>query len=186
MITVMPRPFIVLLAIAVSLASCTRDDGTNAQACTPTGVISVGERIPDCSFASRTGEMVRLRSYEDLPLVLNFWASWCLACIKEMPALDEVATALEGRARVVGVDVVGVKGETRVAAERFLDATPVGYPILFDEGAGLYEHFATSKARPIMPVTIFVAPGGIVKLRRFGEMTADEIRRFIRESLGVA
>lgn len=185
MIVLMRRLIALTLAVAATLGSCARERGTTDGACEARGVISVGERIPDCSFDSLTGETVALRSFEDRALLLNFWASWCIACIKEMPALDEIATGLAGRLRVVGIDVVGVQGETRKAAERFLERTPVRYPILFDEGAGLYEHFATSKARPIMPVTIFIAPGGIVKLRRFGEMSADEMRRFIQESLGI-
>lgn len=180
----MPRLISAFLCLSL-LAACSSDTGATGENCTARGVISVGERIPECSFDSLDGGKVALRSYEDQPLILNFWASWCIACIKEMPALDAVAKELSGKARVVGIDVVGVKGETRAAAKRFLTETPVSYPILFDDDGNLYEHFATSKARPIMPVTIFVAPSGIVKLRRFGEMSASEIRGFIAESLGV-
>lgn len=173
-----------LLAIAVLTSAC-QGGAPAAGGCRALGVISVGERIPDCSFDSLAGPKIELRALEDKPLILNFWASWCIACIKEMPAFERVHTELGDRARIVGVDVVGLQGETRAAAEAFLKRTGVTYPIAFDPDGSLYEHFATSKARPIMPVTIFVGQGGIVKLRRFGELSENELRGFIRTDLGV-
>lgn len=180
------RSLAAATVLLLGLSACASPPGTTTQGCKATGVISVGERIPDCRFEVLNGPPLALRSLEDLPTVMNFWASWCIACIKEMPALDAAAKDLAGKVRFVGMDVVGIKGETRLAAETFLRKTPVSYTIAFDDGGALYEHFATSKARPIMPVTVFIAPGGIVKLRRFGEMSEGEIRDFIRDSLGVA
>lgn len=182
----MLRLVAALLALAALIGACQGAPTTTGTGCRAHGVISVGERIPDCSFDSVAGPKVVLRALEDKPLILNFWASWCIACIKEMPAFDQVYTEFAGRIHLLGVDVVGVQGETRAAARAFLTRTKVNYPIAFDDDGNLYEHFATSKARPIMPVTIFVAPGGIVKLRRFGELSGDELRGFIRADLGIA
>ena len=60
-------------------------------------VPSDGGRIaPDTPFISAAGEPIKLESYRGKTVLLNFWATWCAPCIKELPALDRLSTELGG------------------------------------------------------------------------------------------
>lgn len=154
--------------------------------CEPHGLVSLGERLPDCSFEGLAGRSpVHLTAARGKPLVLNFWASWCPNCIAEMPAFQKVYDDLEGRVGFVGMDLLGIEGETRIAAEAFAKTTEVTYPLAFDLDGGLYSHFSLRVIHPVMPVTVFVDPLGILRERRFGELTEEDLRSVIREHFGI-
>jgi thiol-disulfide isomerase/thioredoxin len=63
-----------------------------------------------------TGEVVRLSDYAGTPIVLNFWASWCPPCRKELPALIELAGANPG-IQIVGVNVEDAAGDAKALQE---------------------------------------------------------------------
>lgn len=152
--------------------------------CEPAGLIGIGESIPlDCRFERLDGTVFRLGDLvEERPLVLNFWASWCTFCIAEMPDFQRVYADLSDRVGFLGMDLLGVDGETRAAAERFAERTGVGYPLAYDPGGLLYAHFAQ---RQIMPVTILVRRGGVVAHRRFGPLDERQLRALLAEHLGI-
>lgn len=145
-------------------------------------MVSIGEKLPDCSFRAFDGSVLELTSLRGKPAVLNFWASWCTSCIKEMPDFQEVATDLTGKIVIVGFDLLGVDGEAEATARSFATERRVTYPLAFDPRGLLYAHFSP---RTIMPTTIFVDAQGTVKFRKFGQVTRDELRESIREHLNV-
>lgn len=93
-----------------------------------------------------------------------------------MPDFQAVHADLGNKVAFVGVNVTGVLGETRRAAEVFARKTGVRYPVIFDQGGLLYYHFSP---RPLLPVTVFVDAAGIVKERHIGQMTGKELRAAI-------
>jgi thiol-disulfide isomerase/thioredoxin len=178
------------LVAGLALVACAGQGGaprasaTSLPPCRPTGVVSVGERIPTgCAFERLDGGVLRLSSLLGKPAVINFWASWCTFCIDEMPAFERVHEALGDRVTFVGADLLGVQGETRSLARDFARRTGVRYVLVFDEGGMLYGHFS---AQLLMPVTIFVRPDGVVAHRRFGPLDEAKLRELLRTHLGVA
>jgi thiol-disulfide isomerase/thioredoxin len=146
----------------------------------------VGERLPSCSFEGLGGRApVRLAALRGKPLVLNFWASWCPNCVAEMPAFQKVYSDLAGQVGFVGMDLLDLEGETRIAAEAFAKTTRVTYPLAYDPGGGLYSHFSLRIVHPVMPVTVFVDAQGVLRERRFGELAEDDLRFVIREHFGI-
>src|SRR2546427_763769 len=69
------------------------------------------------------------------------------------------------------------------AATRFARRTGVHYPLVYATDAILYGPF--SAARPILPVTIFVRSDGRVAFRQFGPLTERQVRRLLRDKLGI-
>ncbi|HEY8200245.1 MAG TPA: TlpA disulfide reductase family protein [Actinomycetota bacterium] len=120
------------------------------------------------------------------PLVVNFWASWCSACLKEMPGYQQVYAAGSGRFELVGVDVVGtlqtIAGDTETAGRAFARQMGVHYPLVFDEDWLLYRHF---NSQPTLPTTLFVRPDGVVAHMRIGPYAPGELAAGIRRYLGI-
>jgi thiol-disulfide isomerase/thioredoxin len=175
------------VAAAVALGACSNgvaEPGDPTAACTPRGIVSVGESIPsECAFERVDGGFFRLADLAGKPAVINFWAAWCTYCIEEMPAFQRVYASMAGRVEFVGADLLGVQGETRGAAETFGRSTGVKYPLIYDDGGLLYAHFS---ARLIMPVTVFVRADGIVAFRQFGPMSEKTLRDTLAKELGLS
>jgi cytochrome c biogenesis protein CcmG/thiol:disulfide interchange protein DsbE len=64
------------------------------------------------------------------PVVLNFWASWCIPCKEEMPAFEDVWKQYRDRVTIVGVNVQ----DSPVAAKEFAETVGVTYPLVTDPG----------------------------------------------------
>jgi thiol-disulfide isomerase/thioredoxin len=175
----------VALAAAVACAGAGPPVPSSFATCVPTGLVSVGDSLPDCSFEG-VGDHppLHLRELKGTPTVLNFWASWCVACIAEMPDFQNVYQDLGRAVSVVGMNTLGVKAETRQEAERFAARTGVTYSLAYDQDGLLYSHFG-EVGRPIMPLTVFADADGIVRHRNFGQVSEETLRGLIREHLSV-
>ena len=114
------------------------------------------------------------------PIVLNFWASWCTFCIKEMPDFQRVHDDVGDRVPFLGLDLLGVQGETRGAATTLAARTGVSYPLGYDADGALYLRLSP---RVLMPTTVFVRADGTIALRQFGPLTEQQLRGLIDEHL---
>ena len=107
------------------------------------------------------GKRVSLRDFRGRIVLLNFWASWCVPCRQEMPAMEELYQAFKDKKFVVVA--VNVK-ESRADAAAFLNEMKVTYPILLDpkgEVSLLYGAWA-------LPLTYLIDREGIILARAFG------------------
>ena len=116
------------------------------------------------------------------PLVVNFWASWCGACIQEMPDLQQVYASAAEQVQFLGLDLLGVDGEVRSAAVDFSKQRKVTYPLAYDDGGLLYGRISL---RVLPPTTAFLRADGTLAGLHVGQMSAPELRGFIRQYLGV-
>ena len=94
-----------------------------------------------------------LAAYRGRPVVLNFWASWCIPCKQEAPVLESVWQRYRREGLVVvGVDINDVRGEAR----RFARRNKMSYPLVYD-GPG---RTTTQYGLTGVPETFFVARSG--------------------------
>jgi cytochrome c biogenesis protein CcmG, thiol:disulfide interchange protein DsbE len=117
-------------------------------------------------------------------VVVNFWASWCVPCREEMPALEEVSRdyAEAGKpVTVIGVDA----SDVRSAAAEFLDEVGVTYPTVYDQ-QGLRGGVAASWTVTGLPQTWFVARDGSRAGRIAGRLTVDDLRSRVDDLLAGA
>lgn len=70
--------------------------------------VSREKPVPNTVFFDRHGTELSIENYRGLPVVLNFWATWCPPCVKEMPALDRMKAAIAAD----GIDVIAVSEDT--------------------------------------------------------------------------
>lgn len=106
--------------------------------------------------------------------VLNFWASWCAPCVREMPALDALHKAQPA------VGVVGISLDTVANVQAFARKTPVSYPLL-TAGAGkisLMRRLGNPKGG--LPYTLVLDKQGKPAATILGEIDMDSLDAFIR------
>ncbi len=100
-------------------------------------------------------------------IVLNLWATWCAPCLDEMPTLERLRFALDGRAaEVVAISV----GDTPARVKRFLEQLPIDIPILLDRDRTALEAWQTR----VLPSTYILDAAGRPRWRYVGERNWDD------------
>lgn len=139
-----------------------------------TTAAKVGSTAPDVTLDLLDGDSTRLSAFKGRPVVVNFWSSTCVPCLKEMPDIEQVWKAHDGKVAVIGVDVT----DTEAAGRQMVAKTGVTYPNGRDPGAEVFAAFSGTA----LPRTVFIdAKGKIVEIHN-GALTADEINAILRDS----
>ena len=160
------------------------DPAASAEQASPAPAASTGADEPPATPGPALPETPALRvatldhgdydlaDHRDKWVVVNFWATWCAPCLKEMPELSALDAMNEH------VEVIGLAYEDiDVAAMReFLASHPVVYPIAIVDVYAPPADFETPRG---LPMTYLVAPGGKVAERFLGPVTAADIEQAI-------
>jgi thiol-disulfide isomerase/thioredoxin len=115
---------------------------------------------------------VSLSQYQGRPLIVNFWASWCVPCQQETPLLASFYKAHGGQVVIVGVDA----NDSTAKAIAFLQAKRVTYPI------GADPHLAIADAYDVaaFPQTFFLDAAHHVVDRVFGPLTTARLDKGVQ------
>ena len=142
--------------------------------------LRTGAPAPVFALQSSSGKPVALADLKGQIVLVNFWASWCGPCRKELPILEQ----LNRQYRTKGVTLVGVNVEPDTAAAvDWLKATPVSFPILFDVDSKVSKLYQVEG----MPNTVILDRAGKVRYIHRGYSPGaeneylDQIRALIRE-----
>ena len=114
-----------------------------------------GDTVPTASFELFDGGTASFADYEGKPLVINFWASWCPACVAELPDVQAVHEALGDEVTFLGV----ANADSRVAAIELADDVGLTYALADDPKGDLFR----SLGLIAMPSTIFVTADGQIQ-----------------------
>ena len=107
----MIRPLLICMGV-VALAACQKaqQPGSNeASAGSPSAQVKgvdrshKGAAAPKASFDDPDGKPISLAAFAGKPTLVNLWASWCAPCVKELPTLDNLAQAQNGKLNVVAI-----------------------------------------------------------------------------------
>jgi cytochrome c biogenesis protein CcmG, thiol:disulfide interchange protein DsbE len=109
------------------------------------------------------------------PVVINFWASWCIPCKREAPRLVAAARAHAGEVAFLGLNVQDFKSDAR----RFLRRYRTNYVSVRDGGASTYSHYGLTA----LPETYFLDANGRIVGHSAGEVSDDEVEAGIRLAL---
>ncbi|MGH2520630.1 MAG: TlpA family protein disulfide reductase, partial [Chloroflexota bacterium] len=121
----MPKRFaFVLLPVLAILAAAGGYWYSQRAPATPV----INRQAPAFQLRTLAGQTAALSDYRGRPVVVNFWATWCAPCKKEMPALQAEAASHPGLT-ILGVDNV----EAAVKVKPFVKQHGLTYPILLDQ-----------------------------------------------------
>lgn len=155
--------------IATSTAPAFADKVTvtpNPQA--PSVRVAIGSTAPDFVLRSLDGAEVALSDYRGKPLLINFWATWCPPCRKELPLIQRTYEANIGAFEVLGVDVREEPVRVRLMVSEF----SLTYTTVLDtDGKVAISYKATS-----FPTSFFLDKNGVIKSIRVGELTEMTVR----------
>jgi thiol-disulfide isomerase/thioredoxin len=125
------------------------------------------------------GKIHHLADYRGKPLVLNFWATWCEPCRREIPLLETLYQERGGSVQIVGVAV-----DFQADVLKYARARGITYPLLMGEKDGLAAVNALGMDTAF-PFTVFAdARGNIIAVKR-GELHADEARLILSQITAV-
>jgi len=126
----------------------------------------IPERRPDIALADRDGKLRRLSEWDGRPQIINFWATWCAPCRREIPMLNE----LSRDPALAGFAMIGIAVDFREDVLAFLGATPVEYTVLIGEQEGLDAARAFGVESLGLPFTAFVDRAGRIVTLHVGEL----------------
>jgi thiol-disulfide isomerase/thioredoxin len=124
----------------------------------------IGNFAPELTLENLAGKKVSLTQLRGQPILLNFWATWCGPCRREMPTLDGISKRYSSKGLVViGVDV----NERRNLVETFLKDTPVGYDVWLegigsDKTAEIVSKMEGRNGSYFIPFSVFIDRAGVI------------------------
>lgn len=135
---------------------------------------------PDFTLKSNQGKNIRLQDLRGEVVMLNFWASWCGPCRQEMPLMDEIYKKYSK----LGFTILAVNVDENTAdADRFLDAVPVTFPVVYDSDSSISELYQVDA----MPTTIMIDRDGNKRFLHRGYQPGYEneyrkqVKKLVRE-----
>lgn len=141
--------------------------------------------VADLSFQDSSGQQRKLADFGNKTVLLNLWATWCVPCKKEMPALDELQKKLGGS----DFEVVAVNIDTRnpEKAKTWLKDNGIGVLAYYADPTARIFQVLKEKGRAFgMPTTLLVDRNGceVATLAGPAEWASDDALKFIRTAIG--
>lgn len=126
--------------------------------------------LPDFSLQDRSGNLRSIRSWPGKSMIVNFWATWCGPCRREIPLLKELQRSNEA----AGFQVVGVAVDFREDVLKYADEIGIDYPILIGEQDGLDAVTSFGLGSVGFPFTVFTDNKSRIVLTHLGELTREQ------------
>ncbi|MFK7887175.1 MAG: TlpA family protein disulfide reductase, partial [Gammaproteobacteria bacterium] len=131
----------------------------------------------DIALASLAGDDKTLATWQGKPLVVNFWATWCAPCRKEIPLLKALQTEYTDE----DLTIVGIAIDEMEAVELYAKDADFNYPILVGEDSGYRMASAIGVKNFYVPITAFVDRDGLVRRIHTGEVHREDAEMAIAE-----
>lgn len=139
----------------------------------------VGSYRPDFRLGSSTGGFVTPADYAGKTLLINFWATWCVPCLKEMPMLME----LQAEYGVAGLQIIGIALDDVQSVRDFVDELGISYPILVGATDVMETNRAYGNVAGMLPFSVLVDKDGIIRWQYAGEIQRNTITTILNEHL---
>ena len=121
---------------------------------------------PSLALPRLGGGELSIQSLRGKPALVNFWATWCVPCLKEMPEIERLYQAKKGDGFAVAM--INVK-ETAATVESFIAGHGYTFPVLLDEKGEAVERFQVFG----LPTTVFIDRDGVIRFTYMGELTRE-------------
>lgn len=122
-------------------------------------------KSPDFEASFLNGTKFSMHGLRGQPVILNFWATWCPPCRKEMPNLEKVFK--QGKIAVIGINL----NENPERVKKYLDKFNITFPVAIDIQDKIQQKYSVL----LKPTTYFIDKNGIIIDKKYGALSSDEL-----------
>lgn len=181
-----PNPLAATLVLSVAAIAIyagvhlySGDTDTDAGAPGPAPASTQVRTLPEFSMPDLDGTETSILNWPDQPLIINFWATWCAPCLREIPML------MEYQQQHPDVQIVGIAVDSEEAVRDFAADMAFSYPVLV--GPGSFEAAAAFGVEYVaLPLTVFVAADRRLLATHMGEVHPSQLENFTAANAGLA
>lgn len=132
-------------------------------------VLAESSALFDLKFDDLNGTEQPLAPYQGKPMVVNFWATWCPPCVKEMPDLESLSQSH------TDVEFVGLAIDTKRNVKKFLEQIPVSYDLYVPGHGGVKHMRELGNPKAGLPFTLIINAEGVVTEHILGQIDKAEL-----------
>lgn len=138
--------------------------------------IEAGAVAPEFTAVNSAGEQVKLSDYRGKAVMINFWASWCTPCVREMPLVHQIAQDYQNDVETLFVNV----GESKGTIREFMDKQAFNFPVIIDVTGNISGMYRITG----LPATMVIDRDGEFRHILLGELTEDTpLQQWLEESI---
>jgi cytochrome c biogenesis protein CcmG/thiol:disulfide interchange protein DsbE len=145
----------------------------------PAGEPRVGYLAPDFTLQTIDGQTVQLSSLRGKSVVINYWVTWCVPCMTELPALDSIFQDYQDQGMMI-LSVNGIEQDELTKVNETVNSMALTYPVLLDEGDLLKQKYWIGG---FVPTTFFIDDQGIIREILLGSASEADFREKIDKLL---
>lgn len=128
------------------------------------------------NFPNLEGEMQNLSQWQGKTLIINFWATWCPPCLKEIPDF----MALQDEFKDKNIQFIGIALEDQKTVADYHAKMNINYPILIGEFSGAQIARSWGNTLNTVPFTVVINPQGEMVHRQMGEFSKQQVLKLIQ------
>ncbi len=136
----------------------------------------VGAPVPDFTLPRLDGTKQALHALRGKPVVINFWATWCLPCKEEMPLLERYAQKYPDQFIVLGIN----SAEEEQVVKNYVQSLGITFPILLDQSGSVTESYYVRN----FPITFFVDAQGMLRGQHLGTLDETALVKYL-QTIGI-
>lgn len=141
-----------------------------------------GTTLPEFTLPDLDGKPHSSKDWQGKILVINFWATWCPPCLKEIPEFANLQKEFASQ----GVQVVGIALDDKEPVKDFLKTHKIAYPVLLGEEQGTQLAHAMGNTVDTVPFTAIVNQEGQIIHQKMGVMHREDMLAVIKHLLNKA
>lgn len=142
---------------------------------------AIGQHRPEFVLPDMSGTPRNIKEWDKQILIVNFWATWCKPCRREIP----VFTQLQKSKGQLGLQFIGIAIDEKPAVSKFISelGTPVNYPMLVGEDDAITIAKKYGNEFGILPYSVIIDRAGQIAFIQYGEFSRSKVEQQINALL---
>ncbi len=133
------------------------------------------QKLTEFSLPDLSDKQRNIKEWQGKVLVVNFWATWCPPCLKEMPEFEALHAEYEKK----GLQFIGIALDDAEPVKEFIASKKITYPILLGEDQGTKIAHDLGNIVNTVPFTVIVNKKGLVVKSHMGELSREQLLEIV-------